>query len=63
MADIAKQLNQKQLGQAIDQTLINLRVSFTPEDWTEEERNEIREELDEIEDLAKRILAKSKQAK
>ncbi|MEM8525520.1 MAG: hypothetical protein AAGG68_12840 [Bacteroidota bacterium] len=56
MADVAKQKSPKQLEPAIDQTLINLRTSFTPDEWTEKEQDEVRSQLEDIEYLAKAIL-------
>ncbi|MEM0991628.1 MAG: hypothetical protein AAF806_28845 [Bacteroidota bacterium] len=58
MTNTAKNLDSQQLDQAIDQTLINLRVSFTPNEWTTEKRQEIKEDLNEVEDLAKAILSR-----
>jgi hypothetical protein len=58
MSNIARKLSAEELGQKIDQTLINLRVSFTPEEWTQEERLTIKEDIEKIEDLANSILEK-----
>lgn len=49
-------ISKEKLENDIDTALANLKENFKPEEWTKEERQEVKENLAELKDLAESIL-------